>query len=65
MDLIHLFYTSLNDELFNRESIETFVQYFYNELKELLVRLEFDLMEFKSLEDFQKEMTRKSFSGEN
>lgn len=65
LDLIHLLYTSLNDELHTQEQIETFVQVFYYELKEMLIKLDYDLKNFPTLHQFQLQFFGKLFYGEN
>lgn len=65
MDLIRLLYTSLNDELYSQEEVEMFVQEFYYELKRNLEKLDYDLIHFPTLQDFQIEMIRKLFYGES
>lgn len=65
LDLIHFLYTSLNDELYCQDEIEGFVQFYYDELKETLKKLDYDFANFPSLQEFQIEMLRQSFYGES
>lgn len=63
LDLIHLLYTSLNDELYTQAQVERFVQVHYYQLKSTLQKLEYNFVNFPSLQQFQIEMFRKSFYG--
>lgn len=63
LDLIHFLYTSLADELHTQEKIEEFVQIFYNELKEMLIKLDYDLNKFPELNEFQRQFFGKLFYG--
>jgi Ecdysteroid kinase-like family len=63
LDLIHLLYTSLSDELYNQDYCETFVQTYYIDLKNMLSKLGYDFANFLTLQEFQIEVFRKSFYG--
>lgn len=65
LDLMHLLYTSLQEELYDQRHIESFAQYFYYELKNVLQKLNYDLKNFPSLHEFQIDFVKKMFYGKS
>lgn len=63
LDLMHLLYTSLQEEIFDQQHIEAFVEFFYCKLKSALEKLDCDFESFPSLQEFQLEFTKKMFYG--
>ncbi|KAG5673078.1 hypothetical protein PVAND_003153 [Polypedilum vanderplanki] len=63
LDLNHFFFTSLNDDLYNHKDIERLLQFYYYELKKILLDFNYDLTEFPSLHQFIMEFHQKLFYG--
>ncbi|KAG5674678.1 hypothetical protein PVAND_004630 [Polypedilum vanderplanki] len=63
LDLNHFFFTSLNDDLYNHKDIERLLQFYYYELKKILLGFDYDLTEFPNLHQFIMEFYQKLFYG--
>jgi thiamine kinase-like enzyme len=63
LDLIHLFYTSLNFDLYKQSEIEVLVQFYYYQLRKALTDLDFDVQKIPSLHQLQLEFVDKLFYG--
>lgn len=61
---MHFLYTSLREDLYDQQHIETFAQFYYYELKSVLQKLNYDLQSFPSLHKFQLDFVKKMFYGE-
>lgn len=54
--------SSAVDEL-RQDKFDELIQFYYYELKDLLVRLDYDMKKFPSLRAFQLQIQKKSFNG--
>lgn len=64
MDLNHFLYTSCNDECFTQPKIESFVQFYYLELRDALNKLSYDMTKLPTLKAFEDDFANKLFYGE-
>lgn len=65
LDLLHLLYTSLREELYDQRHIESYAPIYYYELKKVLQKLNYDLNSFPTLHQFQLEFVKKMFYGKS
>ncbi|XP_070507690.1 uncharacterized protein [Chironomus tepperi] len=60
LDLHYFLFTSVHDDM-RLEKMDEMVRFYYNEVKQLLTRLNYDMKKFPSLHNFQVQVLKKLF----